>query len=370
MEDDRSVPPAERRPGGRARSDRAARGRPGSSRTATLARGGRGARTRASARRRPLLRVARSSSSPAARAASESNASARCQTRSSPSRCAGRREKATWTSSNPSEEYRARRLRTKRASSRGDLVLPAEDVAVVLDELSEAEEPVEGARRLVPVHEAELREAQRQLARQRRHPSHELHVSRTADRLQRPGLALHHEHPLAEDAPVAAPLPDRLGEDLGAAHLAVALPADDPPDVLLEGAEQLEAARVPEHAARRPPPGCGTAPGGGRGRGDHRRAAWSKLRWRGPGDRQDDEEGLEHEAPRRNHGRDGTACSRGSGHRRAHDAPTRLAGGGRGGGGDEVPHASMDNWARPSPSTGVTARRWSPGCCRISRPAR
>jgi hypothetical protein len=47
---------------------------------------------------------------------------------------------------------------------------------------------------------------------------------------------------------VAASFPDRLGEDLGAADLAVALMADDPPELVLEGAEKLEPARVPEDA--------------------------------------------------------------------------------------------------------------------------
>ena len=129
----------------------------------------------------------------------------------------------------------------------GDLVLPAEHVPVVLDELTEAEEPVERARRLVPVHEPELGDAQRQLTPQRRQPSDELHVARTADGLQRPGLALQHEHAVAEHAPVAAAFPDILGEDLRATHLAVALPEDDPTEVVLEREDELKPARVPEH---------------------------------------------------------------------------------------------------------------------------
>jgi hypothetical protein len=47
---------------------------------------------------------------------------------------------------------------------------------------------------------------------------------------------------------VAAPLPDWLGQDLGTSDLAVPLAKDDSPEVVLEGAEELEAAGVPEDA--------------------------------------------------------------------------------------------------------------------------
>ena len=132
----------------------------------------------------------------------------------------------------------------------GNLVLAAEDMPVVLRELTEAEQAVECARGLVAVDEAELGDAQRKLAPQRGQAANQLHVPGTADGLQRPGLALHDQHPFAEDAPVAAALPDRLGEDLGTADLAVALAEDDPPEMVLEGAEELQPARVPEHASR------------------------------------------------------------------------------------------------------------------------
>ena len=177
----------------------------------------------------------------------DSNASARSQTASSPSRCDGRPENATWTSSKPSDEYRARRL-GRRGQLRGDLILAAEDVAVILDELSEAEEPVERPRRLVPVDQAELGEAQRQLAPPRRHPSHQLHVSGTADRFQRPGLALHHEHPLANT--LQWPLRSQTtGRGPGGCA-----PHGSPGGGRSAGCRprergRLEPARVPEHAA-------------------------------------------------------------------------------------------------------------------------
>src|SRR5262249_14676001 len=105
----------------------------------------------------------------------------------------------------------------------GDLLLAAEDMAVVLRELPEPEEAVQSSRGLVPVHQAELGKAQRQVGPERPHPSDQLHVSGTADRLQSAGLALEDQHSLAEDAPVSAPLPDRLRKDLRTSHLAVAL---------------------------------------------------------------------------------------------------------------------------------------------------
>ena len=43
---------------------------------------------------------------------------------------------------------------------------------------------------------------------------------------------------------MAAAFPDWLGEDLGTPDLAVALAEDDAPEVVLEGAEELEPARV------------------------------------------------------------------------------------------------------------------------------
>ena len=107
---------------------------------------------------------------------------------------------------------------------------------------------MEGSRGLVAVDEPELGDAKRKLAPQRTQAAHQLHVPGTAHRLQRPGLALDDQHPLAEDAPVTAALPDWLGEDLGTPHLAVALTEDDAPEVVLEGAEELEPAWMPEHA--------------------------------------------------------------------------------------------------------------------------
>src|SRR5262249_51541886 len=130
----------------------------------------------------------------------------------------------------------------------GDLVLATEDVTVVLRELSEAEEAVQRPGGLVPVHQTELGEAQGQVAPGRTQAAHELHVSGTADGLQRPGLPFDREHPVAEDAPVPAALPDGLGQNLGASHLAVPLAANDAPEVVLQRAEELEPAWVPEDA--------------------------------------------------------------------------------------------------------------------------
>jgi hypothetical protein len=48
---------------------------------------------------------------------------------------------------------------------------------------------------------------------------------------------------------VATALPDRPGEDLGTSHLAVSLAEDDPPQLVLERAQELQPARMPEHAS-------------------------------------------------------------------------------------------------------------------------
>ena len=185
-----------------------------------------------------------------------------------------------------------------------DLFLAAEDVPVVLGELAQAEQTVEGSRGLVAVDEAELGDAERKLAPQRTQAANQLHVPGTADRLQRPGLALDDQHPLAEDAPVAAALPDWLGEDLGAPHLAVALAEDDAPEVVLEGAEQLEPAWVP-----------GTRSGGLLLEVEQPQAVaegamivvvqHARTPVTRPGVTGGTMEGLEARAPRRNHGRDG-----------------------------------------------------------------
>src|SRR5262249_30542833 len=127
-----------------------------------------------------------------------------------------------------------------------DLLLAAEHVPIVLGELTETEQAVQRSGRLVPVHEAELGDSQWQIGPPGAHSPDELHVAGTADRLQRPGLSLDDQHPLAEDAPVAAALPHRLGEHLGTSHLPVALMEDDAPELFLERTEELQPARVPE----------------------------------------------------------------------------------------------------------------------------
>ena len=119
VEDDRPVPPAGAVLEGRARSARAARGRPGSS---ALPRAPEPVAEH-ELELRPVERALSGLVAPgearAPRAASASSASARSQTASSPRRFDGRPENATSTSSKPSAAYSARRLRTKRRSSSG-----------------------------------------------------------------------------------------------------------------------------------------------------------------------------------------------------------------------------------------------------------
>ncbi len=104
----------------------------------------------------------------------------------------------------------------------GHLLLGAEDVRVVLREGAHAQQPVQRARRLVAVHDAEFGEPQRQLAIRAQAVLEDLDVARAVHRLDgEDALVLgvlagrgRLEHVLAEPAPVARGLPQRLVEQL------------------------------------------------------------------------------------------------------------------------------------------------------------
>ena len=136
------------------------------------------------------------------------------------------------------------------------LLLGAEDVGVVLREGAHPHQPVQRARRLVAVHDAELGHAQRQVAVRAQPVLEDLDVARAVHRLDGEdalvlGLVagrLRHEHVLAEPAPVAGGLPQRLVEQLRRVDLAVVAlqAAAHVGDDLLEDGP---AVGVPEHRA-------------------------------------------------------------------------------------------------------------------------
>ena len=129
----------------------------------------------------------------------------------------------------------------------------AEDVRVVLGEAAHAHQPVQRARRLVAVHDAELGDPVGQLAIGPQPVLEDLHVARAVHRLDGElALVLGHggEHVLAEGLPVARGLPQRLVEDLRPVHLAIADRVLPPAHVVDEALEQLPALGVPEHDAR------------------------------------------------------------------------------------------------------------------------
>src|SRR5262249_42711239 len=109
------------------------------------------------------------------------------------------------------------------------------------------------ARSFVAMAGAELAIAQRQVA-ERAHPLLEdLDVAGAAHRLQGMGtLAVaYDEHLVAEVLPVAARLPQRAIDQLRRADLAKAGAGHAGADMVLDDAVEREAARVPEHHARR-----------------------------------------------------------------------------------------------------------------------
>ncbi len=93
----------------------------------------------------------------------------------------------------------------------GELILGAEDMRVVLGEAAHAHQPVHGARRLVAMHHAEFRHAQRQIAVGLQAVLEDLHVAGAVHRLEgEPALVLgllarrlRGEHVLPVPTPVA-----------------------------------------------------------------------------------------------------------------------------------------------------------------------
>ena len=134
-----------------------------------------------------------------------------------------------------------------------DLVLGAEDVAVVLREAAHAHDPVQRAARLVAVALAELAVADRQVAVAAQLRLEDQHVAGAVHRLERVLvlLRLRREHVLAVVLPVARLLPQALVEELRALDLLVAGVAVDLAHVLLDRLPERPALRVPEDDARR-----------------------------------------------------------------------------------------------------------------------
>ena len=135
-----------------------------------------------------------------------------------------------------------------------DLVGRDEDVRVVLREGAHAHQAVQRARRLVAMHLAELREAQRQVAIAADALLEDLHVARAVHRLdgvQPLVRRARHEHVLAELLQVARLLPQRGVHDLrrvdfleAGALLRLAHVAD-------QALEDAPALGMPEHRAGR-----------------------------------------------------------------------------------------------------------------------
>ena len=109
------------------------------------------------------------------------------------------------------------------------------------------------ARRLIAMHDAELRHTIRQLAIRPQPVLEDLDVAGAVHRLDGElALVLGHrgEHVLAERLPVARGLPQRLVENLRPVHLAIADRVLAPPHVVDQALEQLPSLGVPEHDAR------------------------------------------------------------------------------------------------------------------------
>ena len=143
----------------------------------------------------------------------------------------------------------------------------AEYVRVVLRELAHAHDPVKRAMRLVPVAAAELGKPQRQLLVAGDALLEDLDVRRAVHRLQRHQVGVagdhrlafvrprhfvrHHEHVLAELAPVARQHPQLGIDQLRGLDFIVAGGIEPPPHVGLELAPDDPAVGMPEDAAMR-----------------------------------------------------------------------------------------------------------------------
>ncbi len=129
----------------------------------------------------------------------------------------------------------------------------AVDVRVVLDEVANAEEPVQDAGELVPVQVAGLREAQRQVAIGMRRERIEEAVPRAVHRLEGEvaALDLQPEHVLLVLLPMAGGAPEVGVVEERRAHLVVAALRVLAPAQVLEDVPDHHPAWVPEGHARR-----------------------------------------------------------------------------------------------------------------------
>ena len=141
---------------------------------------------------------------------------------------------------------------------RGQLLLGAEDVRIVLREAAHAHQPMQRAGRFVAMHVAEFRKPYRQIAIGFQAVLEDLHVARAVHRLQREDAVVvgvvagdrHLEHVVAVPAPVARRLPQRLVEHLRRVDLLVALLVEPAAHVVDQVLEHLPALGVPEDDAR------------------------------------------------------------------------------------------------------------------------
>ena len=139
-----------------------------------------------------------------------------------------------------------------RRDFRLNLLLGAEDMAVVLRERADAHDTVQRARGLVARAHAELAVAQRQLAVAAQALVVDQHVAGAVHRLDRVValLRLGREHQFLVVFPVARFLPQAAVEDLRAAHFEIAVVPVDATHVLFDLLPQRPALRMPEHHAR------------------------------------------------------------------------------------------------------------------------
>src|SRR6266853_71520 len=140
----------------------------------------------------------------------------------------------------------------KHRDLRLDLLLGAEDVAVVLSEGADAHDAVQGTRGLVARAHAEFAVAQRQIAIAPQSLVENKYESRAVHRLDHVValLRLCGEHVFPVVLPVAGFLPQAAVEDLRAAHFEITVVPVDATHVLLDLLPDRPVLRMPEHHAR------------------------------------------------------------------------------------------------------------------------
>src|SRR6516162_3923200 len=136
----------------------------------------------------------------------------------------------------------------------GDLVFRAEDMCVVLDEATDPHQPMQRARRLVPVAAAEFRQPQWKLAVAPETVAEDQHMARAVHRLDREHpivAAFSDEHVLPEVLPVSRGLPQAAIEEQRPAHFLIAGRVESSAHVSFYCSVERPALRVPEDAAHR-----------------------------------------------------------------------------------------------------------------------